>query len=453
MLLDLGIAIGVGMVCDVLPPFGGGFDSINDVDFKVWLERHGATRETAFSAPVRALYDLGFAYVGGDTSSPDFAQSAAGVALRTFLSLGLGYKHAPMWKMRAGMGDSIFTPLYDVLVARGVKFEFFHRVQALHLSSDQRDVASIDLSVQATERPGYRRRVLVKGLQCWTSQPDWDHLDLGPNPPKELPNFESAWCLHEVGKKTLTRGADFDVVVIGISVGALPYVAGELFDASERWRAMRETTKTVQTQALQLWLTPDLAGLGWSAGTTVMTGYAEPLDSWGEMSHLIPREDWPSPADGGPQTIEYFCSAMQDPAVIPPFTDAGFPARELARAKADAKRWLATRVGAIWPAATTKENPDGLDLSLLVDLAGGTGEQRLEAQYFRANIDPTERYVLSVPGSIVWRLPPGDADYGNVFLAGDWTKTTLSAGCAESAIESGLLAAQAMLAKYGGGAS
>jgi uncharacterized protein with NAD-binding domain and iron-sulfur cluster len=448
MLLDLGIAVGLGMVCDVLPPFGGGLDAINHLDFKDWLEQHGATRENAFSSPVRALYDLGFATVGGDASNRDFAQSAAGVALYTFLELGMGYKHAPMWKMRAGMGDTVFTPLYEVLAARGVKFEFFRRVQKLSLSDDGNWVDAIELSRQAIETPGYPRLIDVKGLPCWPSEPDWAHLENGPAMKQAGVNFESAWCLQEVDRRTLKLGEDFDAVVIGMSVAALPYVAGELFDAREAWRAMRETTKTVQTQALQLWLLPDLAGLGWHAGTTVMTAYAEPLDSWGEMSHLLVREDWPAPSAGGPQSVEYFCSPMQDPPVIPPFTDAGFPARELARAKALAQQWLEARTGLLWPAATTAANPAGLDYAKLVDLGGGEGLARLSAQYFRANVDPTERYVLSVPGSIQFRLAPAGSGFENVFLAGDWTKTTLSAGCAEAATESGILAAKGMLAKY-----
>ena len=34
-----------------------------------------------------------------------------------------------MYKMNAGMGDTIFTPFYEVLKARGVTFKFFQCVQ------------------------------------------------------------------------------------------------------------------------------------------------------------------------------------------------------------------------------------------------------------------------------------------------------------------------------------
>ena len=48
------------------------------------------------------------------------------------------YKGAIFWKMTAGMGDVVFAPLYEVLRRRGVEFEFFHRVDQLHLSDDAR---------------------------------------------------------------------------------------------------------------------------------------------------------------------------------------------------------------------------------------------------------------------------------------------------------------------------
>ncbi len=44
------------------------------------------------------------------------------------------YRGAFFWKMQAGMGDTIFTPLYQALKQKGVTFRFFHRVEDLALS-------------------------------------------------------------------------------------------------------------------------------------------------------------------------------------------------------------------------------------------------------------------------------------------------------------------------------
>src|SRR5215204_3450851 len=71
------------------------------------------------------------------------------------------------WKMRAGMGEVVFAPLYEALRARGVRFEFFSRVDRLHLSADRRSVAAISVARQARLATGvatYDPLVTVRGL-------------------------------------------------------------------------------------------------------------------------------------------------------------------------------------------------------------------------------------------------------------------------------------------------
>ena len=70
-------------------------------------------------------YDLSFAYEGGDPGRPRFP---AGLALHLTMRMFLDYKGALFWKMRAGMGDVVFAPLYQALRRRGVRFRFFHRL-------------------------------------------------------------------------------------------------------------------------------------------------------------------------------------------------------------------------------------------------------------------------------------------------------------------------------------
>jgi uncharacterized protein with NAD-binding domain and iron-sulfur cluster len=75
------------------------------------------------------------------------------------------------------------------------------------------------------------------------------------------------------------------------------------------------------------------------------------------------------------------------------------------------------------------------------------GEQRLEAQYFRANVEPTEHYVLSVTDSTRFRLRADQSGYSNLYLTGDWTKNLINAGCIEAAVTSGMLTALAIEGK------
>jgi uncharacterized protein with NAD-binding domain and iron-sulfur cluster len=433
-MIELGCAVAIGIVRDVLPS-PRGFDAINNRDFRRWLESQGAPPDVAWSAPVRALYDLGFAYDGG-VADVGNASAAAGVALRVLLYLAFAYKDAPLWKMQAGMGDAVFTPLYEVLAhQRGVRFEFFRRVQAVEPSANGNLVGRVVLSRQVNVIAPYDPLVEVKGLRCWPGAPRWEFIEGGAEMARhpDRYDFESSLCNVEVGRETLEYGRDFDCVVLGISVGALPEIAPGLAAASARWKRMLETTRTVATQAMQLWLAPDLAGLGWNAGTTIMTGYAEPFDSWGEMSHLLAREDWP--ATGAPKTIAYFCGALPD----------GDPATASDRVKQNAIEWLSREVEPLWPRATTPANPAGLDWGLLVDPAGGVGAARFDAQFWRANVDPSERYVLSVPGSIDARLAPDDSDFLNLVVAGDWTRSSLDGGSADAAIESGTIAGAAIV--------
>src|SRR5207248_8011913 len=125
---------------------------------------------------------------------PNVRAMAAGTGLHAVLRLLFGYGGAIMWKMQAGMGDTIFTPLYNVLKSRDVTFKFFHRVTGLHPSADGRSIERITLAPQATVRnEPYDPLVTVKGLGCWPSQPLYDQLKEGEELQARGINLESAW--------------------------------------------------------------------------------------------------------------------------------------------------------------------------------------------------------------------------------------------------------------------
>ena len=77
------------------------------------------------------------------------------------------------------------------------------------------------------------------------------------------------------------------------------------------------------------------------------------------------------------------------------------------------------------------------------------GPERLDTQYWRANTDPSDRYVQSLPGTDRYRLAPGRTGFSNLVVAGDWTDNGLNAGCVEGATRSGRLAAEAVLEQLG----
>jgi uncharacterized protein with NAD-binding domain and iron-sulfur cluster len=60
-------------------------------------------------------------------------------------------------------------------------------------------------------------------------------------------------------------------------------------------------------------------------------------------------------------------------------------------------------------------------------------------------VNPSDHYVLSVPGSSQYRLAAGNSGFSNLILAGDWTRNGMNAGSVEAAATSGILAAEALL--------
>lgn len=439
--MELGLVVARGVLRDGV--LRKGFNAIDGEDFRAWLARHGASDFTLYRAPiVRGMYQLLFAYIQGD---PNRQQLAAGVATRFMLRMALTYRGAVFYKMRAGMGDVVFAPMYEVLKRRGVQFHLFHKVDKLRVNPLTREIDRIELTRQVELKDpaaGYQPLVDVRGLPCWPDRPLYDQIADGQELEASGINLESYWAKPWKGQRpvTLERGRDYDLLVMGISLGTFPYLCEELLQHSPKWRRMVEALQTNQTMGVQVWLSRTLEELGWTRSPTVMTGYAEPLNTYADMAQIIPRETW---LPGTVKDVAYFTAPLLDAPVIPPFTDHDFPRREHERLKQLSIRWLREWTGALWPKATVY-NPTGLDWELLVDSQGKQGVERFDSQFWRANIDPPERYVLSLPGSTAARLGSHESDFPNLYLAGDWTLTGLNCGCVEAATMSGLQASQAI---------
>jgi uncharacterized protein with NAD-binding domain and iron-sulfur cluster len=341
------------------------------------------------------------------------------------------------------MGDVVFAPLYEVLKKRGVNFEFFHRVRNLGLTEDGQRVSEIQMGRQANVKGlEYDPLFNVRGLPCWPSEPLYDQLVEGEALKTENINLESYWTAWKgVEEITLRDGVDFDDVVLGISLAGIPAICPEIITRKPTWKTMVENITTTPTQAFQVWTYPDAAGLGWPAWrlpSAVMLTSAEPINSWADMSDILLREEWPGALS--PNHVGYLCGVM-DEAPIPPPTQHDFPEQELTKLKGVATRYLGENTSGFWPAAHTEA---GFDWSLLVDPSEGEGSARLDSQYLRVNIDPSERYVLSAACTIKYRLDPGEAEISNLFFAGDWVKTPMNAGSVEGAVMGGQEAARAI---------
>jgi hypothetical protein len=126
-----------------------------------------------------------------------------------------------------------------------------------------------------------------------------------------------------------------------------------------------------------------------------------------------------------------------------------YPKQRRLEVRKNAIRYLNREIVQLWPKVKQRGK---FRWDLLMDpkektpdrRAHGGDEDRFDSQYWTANVNPSERYVLSLPGTQKYRISPLDNTYDNLTIAGDWTTCGLDAGCVEAAVISGRLAAHAI---------
>ncbi|MEX0340226.1 MAG: NAD(P)-binding protein [Arenibacterium sp.] len=387
MVLDLGVAAVRGFVTDGLLLHG--FEIIDDDEASEWLRQNGAAPSSVDGALVRAIYSYAFGFNNGMAKRADRAISA-GVFLKGVLRLMFTYKGSIFFKMNAAMGDTIFSPIYKLLKRRGVTFKFFHKIDRLGLDTANQHVETIELSLQASLKPGqkeYDPFVRVKNLDCWPSEPNWEQIENGKVLKDSGVDFESAWA-SRAGYQSLPplrRGQDFDDVILGISLAALPYVAKSLIDAAPSWQKMIDEVKTTRTQAFQLWFKKSAEELGWPHGETILTAYAAETDTWANMSNLCSVEDWPEGHE--PKSSAYFCGPMFDPPHVPVFGDTQYSQKVYEEARARALKWINEAGLLMFPKAFDKKGK--FDVKPPFDAKNSKGQTLWKNQNFRGHIEPT----------------------------------------------------------------
>jgi uncharacterized protein with NAD-binding domain and iron-sulfur cluster len=249
--------------------------------------------------------------------------------------------------------------------------------------------------------------------------------------------LESHWCTWpDAEQRVLREGSEFDLVVFAIPPGMAAYTCTELAKERPEWQAMLGGLETVATQSFQLWLREPEADLGWSHPGSTLSSFKEPFSTWASMPQLIDAEEWPT--DERPGAIAYFCGALDAPLPAGP-ADA---TRQQERVRANATHFLEEDFHHLLPGVTGE---DGFRWELLSGAGDRVGPDRFDSQYWTANIDPSDRYVQSRPGTDRLRLRSDESGYENLFLAGDWTDSGINVGCIEAAVVSGLQAANAVL--------
>ena len=442
-------------------------DTTQDLDaheLRAWLSDHvplgsGLSAVTAESAPLRMVYEVVFAYEGGDSAKPKIA---AGTAVRGLLRLLLDYRGAFIYKMKRG-SETIVTTLYEALLATGrMTFEFFHRLDRVELSADGKRVEKLHFHRQATPTAPYQP---LDANHAWPDHPHYGQLAEGATlqAGSELAyakgyDLESRFTSSTVGAPLVVpRRADptddtlpgFDAVVLAVSLGGLRdgAVADDLrgdglADAQKTpaqlaFAAMLAHSSVAATQSAQLWFSKGAEDMGWSLDGDLVGTFGQPFGNWADLGLVIPAEKWVAPHL--PKHVAYLAGPLPDLWMPGLFS----PDLWRAQTQQQVREWLERQAQALWPDAF---DPAGNFLwDLLVDPANGVGPARLASQWFRANRNEAELYTLTLPGSTPHRLRPGGSGLENLVLAGDWTHTGFDVGAVEAAVMSGRQAARALL--------
>ncbi|HEY5785123.1 MAG TPA: FAD-dependent oxidoreductase [Microlunatus sp.] len=447
-LLDITIAGTVGYLTDLWLP-NTPLESIDDLDFRAWLIKHGGDPTiVAESAVTRIVYDTLFQYEEGDVERPSYA---AGTALGVIMRLLGTFKGSMMWDIQTGMGEAVIAPLYEALVDAGVTVRFFRKVTQLELSDDGGSVAAVHLERQADTVDGaYRPTFLLESehLVCWPSEPDWAQLENGCAMRASGVDFESHWCdWPAAGEEVLRLGEDFDTVVLAISMGAYKPLNDErtmcdaLLAKGARFADFVNKIGIVPTQALQLWSNLTTEQLGWTTGKAATVSGPEYLDIWADMTQVLAVE--PAMGFPKPQSLHYLCGTYKTAFYREPSTATGTPAAALADLRSSTIDWLNQSSRWQWPAAHSPD--DTFRWEVLTDFSGtGHGVALLDQQFLRANIDPTECCVRSAAGTTQFRLHPLESGFDNLVLAGEATRNGFNTTAIEAATMSGMAASKAI---------
>ena len=244
------------------------------------------------------------------------------------------------------------------------------------------------LAVQAQVRAGadaYQPLVDIDGLPCWPAEPDWAQLDHGEDLRRTGRDFECHWQGQDDTRRSLQVGKDFDCVVLGVGLGAIPHLCGDILRRDARWRDMVEHIGTIATQAFQLWMAEDMESLGWRHGPGTLSGFVEPFDTWSDMQQLLWTERWP---DHDLRSIAYFCNVLPTPEGIPSREVTDYPAAKRDEVRHNAITFMRRHLGQLWPGAVR----DGhFRWSLLLDHEGSSAAPRAQEATLRLPVLDRQR--------------------------------------------------------------
>jgi uncharacterized protein with NAD-binding domain and iron-sulfur cluster len=445
ILFELATTAMVGFAADELwRP--AAMERIDGEDLRAWFTRHGAVPEGVGSSFLKCWYDAVIAYENGDPERP---RISAAVSLYALFRALFTYKGNFAFQMRHEVGDGFIAPIVEALQRRGVQFHFFHRVRDVVPGVDERGQPVIArVIVEPQLPPGvHQTKILVPncaGRPVWPNRPQLSDGAAIPDPCA----LESFYGPDSGRRCSLERGDDFDDVVFALPLFVARHDAPSLLRRNAAWGRMDERIASTESVSLRIWFEWNLQRLGWNHPEPILSGFRSPLSTWEDNCQNLGNEGFPAGKE--PKAIATVFGPLPAPGRAPgPGADgARYVQAQQARADAIGKEFLTRGAAQLW---TELYNPDGTvrfeafyDLRRVNDPPGSGGESRMEWQLLRANVGPAERYTMAFPGTLADRLRSDESGYGNMVLAGEWTRNGVEIGSVEGAVCSGLEAARAL---------
>ncbi len=430
--LDLALAVGRILTS---PRHGiyldGDFDRVSSWELRDLLREHGASEEAlTHSRLLECLYDIPFAFEGGDRSRPVLE---AGTALRFTYRLFADYKHALAFLLKAGAGETLIAPLLEVVRERGVELEPFHRLARVELDPTERFVERLVFTRAARTRGRYEPLITQGGFRRFRSAPDWSQLEDGERLRARGVNFYSRFGDRgEAQEVVLQRGVDFDDVVLALPLGSIvPDGDGHSpvsawLQAKPQAHACLDRLHLVPTVAAQVWLDESVNDLG--CRNRAVATWGDTYSVACDMSDVIDHEAWGAT---GPRSCIYLCGAWPMRSPDAPSTDQSVLRDDQADAQALLEEQLAVLGPSLFRRPPTLHTPQG-------------SSNPWEAQYVRVNVEPWDLADLPLPGADAVRLEANGSGLDNLALAGSWVRTPVNSTSVEAAVCSGLAAARAL---------
>ena len=445
--LDVALTIIKGILDDKIIEHG--FDIINHLDLREWLAKHGASPATLKSTFVKFHYDLMIAYRNGDINQPSME---AGAALKIWLNLYFCFDDAPYFDQQGGLGDIIFAPMYQLLRKKGVNFKFFHKVEDLNLNiNNSRLIEKIKLTKQVDlVHEEYDPLINVKGLPSWPNEPKYEEIEqeqakLLQKHDTDLESFWTRWphVYEEHFKKPLPevilkRGKDFDIIVFGIPVGSLPYLCSELLEVSPKLRDASKHMGKVPSFQLQLNVDETRENLESKSHRDIVDPRREnAVYMLSDNDPHLKFESWES-LRMNPKSIAYI-TTMKSTEEIPPGTCSSSPyVKRMNRNFAVSITQSLLKNN--WPNAYKDGN---FKWDILTDPENRTGEERLDAQFWHSNFNPSDLYTPILTNTSQYRITTDGTGFHNIYFTGDWIENGFNC-CIEAAVTAGLLTSKAI---------